>query len=137
MQVVSMKIILLVATLFCFSNAFAQVEEVDSCAISPTLQASFEGIDKKGMISTADLTKFKKLVPSEPGTIILRFTYSIDCDGCEIEIHEVYADTLSGEDVKRLAAVKPMQVISFECIIGKNRKGELVNYKPFLFYVKQ
>jgi hypothetical protein len=132
-----MRITFLIVFVLFFDNVFSQTEEIDSCAIAPTLTASFEGIDKKGMISTDDLAKFKKLVPSEPGTMILRFTYSIDCDGCEIEIHEVYADTLSGDDVKRLVAVKPMQVISFECIIGKNRKGELVSCKPFLFYVKQ
>ena len=133
----SMKIFFLFVSIFIFGNAFSQTEETDSCAINPTLTASFEGIDKKGMISTEDLAKFKKLVPSESGTTILRFTYSIDCDGCDIEIYEVYADTLSAEDIKRLVAVRPMQVISFECIIGKNTKGELVSYKPFLFYVKQ
>lgn len=131
-----MKLIVLFATLFFFNNVFSQTEEIDSCAISPTLTASFEGIDKKGMISTDDLAKFKKILPSEAGTTILRFTYSIDCDGCEMEVHEVYADTLSTEDIKRLTTVKPMQVLSFECIIGKNMKAELVSYKPFLFYVK-
>jgi len=132
-----MKIFFLIVSMFFFGNVFSQTEEIDSCAIDATLTASFKGIDKMGMISTEDLTKFKKLVSSDSSTTILRFTYSIDCDGCEIEVHEVYADVLSEDDIKRLAAVKPMQVLSFECIVGKNKKGELIRYKPFLFYVKQ
>lgn len=132
-----MKLFFLFAALLFVSNAFSQTDEVDSCAIAPTLTASFQGVDKKGMISTEDLAQFKKLVPTEAGTTILRFTYTIDCDGCDIEVRDVFADTLSAADIKRLVAIKPMQVLSFECIVGKNKKGELVSYKPFLFYVKQ
>ncbi|HEX7844167.1 MAG TPA: hypothetical protein VF476_00120 [Chitinophagaceae bacterium] len=118
------------------SSVFSQTNEVDSCSISPTHIAMIDGLDKKGMLSTTDMPKIRKLVSDDKDVTILRFTYSVDCDGCDIDIREVFADTLSREDMKVLAEIKPMRVLSFECIVGKNKKGELVAFKPFLFYIK-
>ena len=114
----------------------SQNADIDSCSISPLYTASLEGINKKGMIAIDDLEKVKKVISDEKEITILRFTYSIDCDGCDMYVQDVYSDKLPEEEIKMIKAMKPMQVLSFECIVGRNKKGELVTCKPFLFYVK-
>ncbi len=131
-----MRLIFLMTLLVTSVIGNAQTDETDSCAIAPTHTAMIQGLDKKGMLSREDLPKIKKLVAEDKDVSILRFIFSIDCDGCEPEFYEVNADSLSAEDLERLAAIKPMQVLSFDCIVGKNIKGELVTCKPFLFYIK-
>ncbi len=131
-----MRLIFLITFLLTTVIGRTQADETDSCAIAPTHTAAIQGLDKKGMLSLEDIPKIKRLVAADKDVSILRFTFSVDCDGCDIDIYEVYGDTLSAEDLKRLAAVKPMQVLSFECIIGKSKIGELVSCKPFLFYIK-
>ena len=123
-------------TLFMASMLYAQTDAIDSCAIAPLYTASIDGIDKKGMLSVDDLSKVKKLVASEKDITILRFTFSIDCDACDLYIGDVNSDTFPGDELKHIHDMKPMQVLSFECIVGKNKKGELVTCKPFLFYIK-
>jgi hypothetical protein len=117
-------------------TANSQNEEVDSCSITPTYTASLEGISKKGMLSTEDLSKVVKVIADEKEIRILRFTYSIDCDGCDMYVQDVYSDKLPEEETRMIKAMKPMQVLSFECIVGQNKKGELITCKPFLFYIK-
>ena len=88
------------------------------------------------MLSLDDLAKVKKLIANDKEITILRFTFSIDCDACDLYIGDVYSDTFPGDELKHIHDMKPMQVLSFECIVGKNKKGELVTCKPFLFYIK-
>ena len=114
----------------------SQNADIDSCSISPLYTASLEGINKKGMIAIDDLEKVKNVISDEKDITILRFTYSIDCDGCDMYVQDVYSDQLPEEEIRMIKAMKPMQVLSFECIVGRNKKGELVTCKPFLFYVK-
>ena len=114
----------------------SQNADMDSCSIPPQHSATIEGIEKKGMLSVEDLAKVNKIIADEKDITILRFTYSIDCDGCDMYVQDVYADRLPEEELKMIKAMKPMQVLSFECIVGKNKKGELVTCKPFLYYIK-
>ena len=120
--------------LLCPGEILAQ--DSDSCTIRPVTTASIEGVQARGMIETSELAKFRKLIPDEKGFKITRFTYSIDCDNCEIIVKEVFSDSFTSDDLKLLAEVKSRQVISFECILGTNAKGELIAFKPFLFYVR-
>ncbi len=115
---------------------YGQNTDIDSCSIAPAYTATIDGIDKKGMLSVDDLAGAKKLIASGKDVTILRFTYSIDCDGCDMYVQDLYADTIPDEELKLIKAMKPMQVLSFECIVGKNKHGELVTCKPFLFYIK-
>ena len=128
------RVLTVILALFSSLQVFSQAS--DSCSIRPVSAASVEGILAKGMIETTEVEKFRKLIPSEKGFKITRFTYSIDCDNCEIIIREVFSDSFSSDDIKLLSQIKSRQVISFECILGTNSKGELVAYKPFLFYVR-
>jgi hypothetical protein len=130
------KSLLFLSSLFFGVIAYSQTASTDSCAITPLYTASFEGIQEKGMLSVEAVSRFRKMIPGDDGTTILRFTFSIDCDKCELYMKEVYSDTLSADDQQRMKKVNGGQVISFECIVGKNKKGELVSYKPFLFYIK-
>jgi hypothetical protein len=127
-------VLILLSIIFC-TTTYSQAV-TDSCAIAPLYTASFENIQEKGMLSVEAASRFKKMLPDDKNTTILRFTFSIDCDKCELYMKEVYADTLSADDQARISKVNGGNVISFECIVGKNKKGELVSYKPFLFYVK-
>lgn len=131
-----MRLIFSITLLLFSAVGWAQADETDSCAIAPAHTAVIQGLDKKGILSMDDISKIKRLVAEDKEVSILRFTFSVDCDGCEMDIYEVYADTLSAEDLKRLAAIKPRQVLSFDCIVGKNKKGDLVTCKPFLFYIR-
>ena len=88
------------------------------------------------MISYDDIGKLRKMISDEEGATILRFTVSIDCDACELYTREVYGDTLSAEDLKVMNRRESRYVISFDCIAGKTKKGELISHKPFLFYIK-
>ena len=109
---------------------------MDSCSIAPQYTASIRGITKKGMISLSDLEIVHRIIADDQDISILRFTYSIDCDGCDMYVQDVYSDTLPSEELVYIRKMKPMQVLSFECIVGKNKKGELVTCKPFLYYIK-
>jgi hypothetical protein len=115
----------------------AQSEEIDSCSIEPVHTAMFEGLDKKGMLYIDDLGKIKKLVAEDKGIKIIRFSYTIDCgEDCEMINRNVFADTLSAEELKYIQAMRSRDIFSIECIVGKNKKGDLVSCKPFLFYIR-
>jgi hypothetical protein len=131
-----MKLVLLLTGLFFGIMMYSQSTATDSCTISPLYTASIEGIEEKGMLSVNDVSKFKRLLPGDKNTTILRFTFSIDCDKCDLFLNEVYSDSLSEDDRQRISKMNIGNVISFECIVGKNGKGELISYKPFLFYIK-
>lgn len=122
----------------CFAQAsFAQADE-DSCGkVQPSFTASFDGVTAKGMLSPEELVKLKKLIPDANGLSIIRFTYIIDCgEDCDQQEKIVYGDTFSEEDQKALQAMKSRNVLSLQCILGKNKKGELVSFKPFLYYIR-
>lgn len=110
--------------------------QTDSCTITPTASASFEGVTARGMLNTGDLAKFKKMIPEESGLKILGFTYTIDCDNCDIIVHRVNSDTLTEEDIKAISSIASKHILSFECIVGTDKKGALIAYKPFLFYIR-
>jgi len=117
-------------------TAFAQSDD-DSCKVLPHYTASFEGVQAKGMLSVEDLTKIKKLKPEETGVTIIRFTYIIDCgEDCEPHQRTVYGDMFSEEDIKAIQAMKSRNVLSLECILGKDKDGNLVSFKPFLYYIR-
>jgi hypothetical protein len=117
--------------------ATAQSDDIDSCSMEPSHTAMFDGLDKKGMLSTDDLGKIKKIVAEDKGIKIIRFSYTIDCgEDCEMISKSVFTDTLPAEDLKYIQAMRSRNIFSIECIIGKNKKGELVSCKPFLFYIR-
>lgn len=128
-------ILLLILTGFC-RLGFAQEE--DSCTkVAPRFAASFEGITAKGMLSPEDVVKIRKLVSDEAGLTVVRFTYTIDCgEDCDVQERTVNGDTFSAEDLKALQAMKSRNVLSLQCILGKDKKGELVAFKPFLYYIR-
>ncbi|HEX2628828.1 MAG TPA: hypothetical protein VHM26_07450 [Chitinophagaceae bacterium] len=128
-----MRGIFLIIFLSIATIAFSQA---DSCKTAPLHTASFAGVTVKGMISYDDIGKLHKMISDEEGSTILRFTLSIDCDACEMYTREVYSDTLSAEDIKVMNRRESRYIISFDCIAGKNKKGELISHKPFLYYVK-
>lgn len=128
--------LLFLAFAFCMHTAFAQSDD-DSCKVVPRFTASFEGIQAKGMLSVEDLAKIKKIKPEEAGVTIIRFTYLIDCgEDCELQQRTVPGDTFSEEDIKALQAMKSRNVLSIECILGKDKEGHLVSFKPFLYYIR-
>lgn len=127
-------LVLVVLTLYLPALVSAQTS--DSCSIAPNFTASIDGLSAKGMMNTTDLEKIKKLIPAETGLKIIGFTYSIDCDNCEMIVRRVNSDSFSEEDRKVILDIKSRQILSFECIIGLNKKGELIAYKPFLYYIR-
>jgi len=127
----------LLAAFCCTHTLSAQSGAEDSCKVFPRFAASLEGIQAKGMLPVEDLAKVKKLKPDESGVTILRFTYLIDCgEDCELQQKTVYGDTFSEEDIKAIQGMKSRNVLSFECILGKDKAGTLVAFKPFLFYIR-
>ena len=132
-----MKNIILTVLMICSVQlCFAQAEQ-DSCSVTPKYAASFDGITAKGMLSPEDIVKIKKLKSEEAGIKIIRFTYLIDCgEDCEGEEKTVDGDTFSEEDLKLLQGMKSRNVLSLQCILGKDKKGELVAFKPFLYYIR-
>jgi len=128
-----MRIIFSATLILLTTIAFSQT---DSCKTEPLHTASFAGVTVKGMISYNDIDKLHKMISDEEGTTILRFTLSIDCDACELYTREVYGDTLSADDIKVMNRRESRYIISFDCIAGKTKKGELISHKPFLYYVK-
>lgn len=117
--------------------ATAQSGDKDSCSIEPSHTAMFDGLDKKGMLSTDDLVKIKKIVAEDKAIKIIRFSYTIDCgEDCEMISRNVFTDTLPAEELKHIQEMRSRDIFSIECIIGKNKKGELVSCKPFLFYIR-
>lgn len=127
---------LFMAFTFCMQTVFAQSDD-DSCKVLPRYTASFEGIQAKGMLSTEDLARIKKLKPEEAGVTIIRFTYLIDCgEDCEPHQRIVYGDAFSEEDTKTIQAMKSRNILSLECILGKDKEGRLVSFKPFLYYIR-
>lgn len=110
--------------------------QTDSCKTEPLHTASFAGVTVKGMIGYDDIGKLHKMISDEESTAILRFTLTIDCDACELYTREVYGDTLSAEDLKVMNRRESRYIISFDCIAGKTKKGELISHKPFLYYIK-
>ncbi|MET0462481.1 MAG: hypothetical protein ABW007_04990 [Chitinophagaceae bacterium] len=132
-----MKSIILLCLLICCTRlSFAQAAE-DSCNIAPRYTASFDGITAKGMLSPEDVMKIKKLKSEEAGIKIIRFTYIIDCgEDCEGEQRTVDGDAFSEEDLKLLQGMKSRNVLSLNCVLGKDKKGELVAFKPFLYYIR-
>jgi hypothetical protein len=128
--------LLLLASAFCMHTAFAQSDD-DSCKVLPRFTASFDGIQAKGMLSVEDLAKIKKIKPEEAGVTIIRFTYLIDCgEDCEPQQRVVAGDMFSEEDTKAIQAMKSRNVLSIECILGKDKEGHLVSFKPFLYYIR-
>lgn len=123
------SILLVLFSTFAFSQA-------DSCKTEPLHTASFAGVTAKGMISYDEIRKLHKMISDEEGATILRFTLSIDCDACELYTREVYGDTLSAEDLKVMNRRESRYIISFDCIAGKTKKGEVISHKPFLYYIK-
>lgn len=132
------KILLLLAITVCsFSAAHAQTEPGDSCGVQPRFTASFDGIEARGMLAQEDLVKIKKIKAEEPDVSIIRFTYLIDCgEECEPEQRTVYGNSFSEDDLKLIQAMKSRNILSLECILGKNKKGELIAFKPFLYYIR-
>jgi hypothetical protein len=129
-------IIILVLLICCGQLSFAQAQE-DSCGIAPKYAASFEGITAKGMLSPEDVLKIRKLKSDDAGVKIIRFTYLIDCgEDCEGEERTVEGDTFSEDDIKLLQGMKSRNVLSLYCVLGKDKKGELVAFKPFLYYIR-
>lgn len=127
---------LCLAFAFCIHTAFAQSDD-DSCKVLPRYTASFEGIQAKGMLSVEDLAKIKKIKPEEAGVTIIRFSYLIDCgEDCESHQKIVYGDTFSEEDTKAIQVMKSRNVLSIECILGKDKAGNLISFKPFLYYIR-
>jgi len=98
-----------------------------------TAIVSFPGITAKGMIPVDDISKLTKLISDQEGFTVSRFTLVIDCDKCEMEKFEIFSDTIPSS---AFINVKGGYVITFECIIAKNKKGELMSHKPALFYIK-
>lgn len=131
------NIIFLLILTFASQLSFAQTDE-DSCSkVQPAFTASFEGVTAKGMLSPEDVAKLKKLIPDQAGLSIIRFTYTIDCgEDCDVQQRTVHGDMFGEEDLKALQAMKSRNVLSLECILGKNKKGELVSFKPFLYYIR-
>jgi hypothetical protein len=129
----AMRIIIPIILSLLTNVAFSQT---DSCKIQPFHTASFEGVHAKGMINYDNISKLHKMISDEDGTTILRFTVSIDCDACELYTREVYGDTLSVEDIKLMTRRESRYIISFDCITGKTKKGEIISHKPFLYYIK-
>jgi hypothetical protein len=129
---------LFLALICCLGQVSAQSETEDSCTkVLPRFAASFEGIQAKGMLSADDLGKIKKVKPEESGVTIIRFTYLIDCgEDCEMQQKVVYGDTFSEEDTKAIQAMKSRNILSLECILGKDKDGKLVSFKPFLYYIR-
>ncbi|MCG2615795.1 hypothetical protein LZZ85_15955 [Terrimonas sp. NA20] len=132
-----MKNIFVLFLLICSSQlCFAQAGE-DSCGITPKYAAGFDGITAKGMLSPEDVLKIKKLKSEDSGVKIIRFTYLIDCgEDCEGGERTVEGDTFSEEDLKLLQGMKSRNVLSLYCLLGKDKKGELVAFKPFLYYIR-
>jgi hypothetical protein len=128
-----MRIITTLLLILLINAGYAQV---DSCKIQPFHNASFAGVQAKGMISFNDIGKLRKMISDEEGARILRFTVSIDCDACEMYSREVQGDSLSVEDLQVMNKRESRYVISFECIVGQTKKGEAISHKPFLFYIK-
>lgn len=132
------KIVFLLLLLFAAAGSFAQVDE-DSCSkVIPKYTATFEGITARGMLSPEDISKIKKLLSEEIGITIIRFTYLIDCgEDCEDAVEKtVFGDTFAEDDLKALQGMKSRNVLSLQCILGKDSKGELVAFKPFLYYIR-
>jgi hypothetical protein len=132
-----MKNICLLILLICAGTICRAQTDEDSCSQAPKFNASFEGITAKGMLSPEDLVKIKKLRSDEAGLTIIRFTYLIDCgEDCDEQERTVYSDTFSEEDLKALQAMKSRNVLSLQCILGKDKQGKLVAFKPFLYYIR-
>jgi len=131
-----MKLLFLFNLIFISVICNAQIANIDSCKILPYHTASFEGVAVQGMIDFDDRYKLKRMISDEKDAAIIRFHLTIDCDDCGIYAREVYSDTLSLQDLKVMNRQNARYIISFECITGKTKKGELISHKPFLFYVK-
>jgi hypothetical protein len=108
----------------------------DSCKILPYYIAFFDGAVAKGIINFDDRHQLKKMISEDKDASILRFTVTIDCDDCDVYTREVYDDTLSAQDMKMMSRTDARYIISFDCITGKTKKGQLISHKPFLFYLK-
>jgi hypothetical protein len=131
-----MKLFFLVSLIILSFAGYAQITNIDSCKILPYHTASFEGVTVQGMIDFDDRYKLKRMISDEKDAVIIRFHVTIDCDDCGIYTREIYGDTLSLQDLKVMSRQNARYIISFECITGKTKRGELISHKPFLFYVK-
>lgn len=118
------------------TDTSARAKEEDTCAILPTKTAVIDGITAKGMLSVNDLAKIRKLVSEETGSRIISFNYSIDCDNCDVIARHVNSDTFTKEDLQYITTMTSRQVLSFDCIVGLDKNGKLITYKPFLFYIR-
>lgn len=130
--------LLLAVLICCFAKVSAQSEPEDSCTrVMPKFTASFDGIQARGMLSADDLGKIRKVKPEEAGVTIIRFTYLIDCgEDCDMRQKVVYGDTFSEDDTKAIQAMKSRNILSLECILGKDKDGKLISFKPFLYYIR-
>ena len=131
------SIFIILLAVLCSQACFAQANE-DSCSlVLPKFTASFEGITAKGMLAPEELARIKRVLTEEAGLVVVRFTYIIDCgEECDAQEKTVYGDTFSEEDQKALQAMKSRNVLSMQCILGRDKEGKLVAFKPFLYYIR-
>ena len=130
-----MRLFLFLAIILSGVRLYAQTAPVDSCSINPSQVAFFQGFENRSIIKTRELNKIIRLVSDDKDIKIVGFTFSID-PGDDIYVRRVYSDTLSIQEAYPIRKMKKGYLISFGCINGVDRKGDLVCLKPFIFFIK-
>jgi hypothetical protein len=125
---------------FLITDGRAQSETKDSCNKLPYYKAFIDGVGKIDTLSFEQARRINKLVPENNLTSIIEFSVVLDCESCQpIEI-KAAGDTIPEKDWRLLTKYfdgRAKSFLIFNCIIGKDVRGNIISYLPFMFYLKQ
>jgi hypothetical protein len=130
-----MRILFLNAFFFLYSTAFGQIQQFDSCSITPTYYAFFEGLNSGDTIKPGSFVKSRKLISSEKSFKISTFAFLIDNCGNDFVYRKVNSNEFSEEDLGYITHIGKGGNISFECILSV-KNGMVVSFKPLFFFIK-
>ena len=104
-------------------NVSAQPNLLSYCNLTPSDSVFFKGINNGDEISVQDLIKAKKLFVLNSQSKITSFTFSWECEDCELVDWKIYGDSFSESDIPMISEIRPKSVVVIDCIVGrKNNK---------------
>ncbi len=114
---------------------FGQSAKSDSCKIKPLYKAYFKGLKNSDSISIDYLINVGKMVCSNKEFQITSFIYNIEED--LIEDRYVKSAMFSDADISLLKKrVDHKSLIAFNCILAKNKNGQVISCESFVLYIK-
>jgi hypothetical protein len=128
-----MRILLLAFGFFSTHALLAQRN--DSCKIPAVDSAYFPGIQNQDSITVSQLLKTGRLISKNKKFKVSSFTFCFDGDEREIYCQNVKSGIFSQEDIAVLRGMKKGDTIIFECILAKNKAGDLIRCWSLVFYI--